>query len=254
MLYKHPDHSGEAIALDVIVRSNLLSYARYNASNELLEYAWFEWNTSLTNTEFNDWVRDTEILKQTPQKVRIIWSHAHLALIPEDYYQSDKREEYLQHLFEPEATQKLLEDESSDKHMFFPVDENIYFAARTKFPNATHHSAVLQDIEFVLASEALNQQVVAILDQSFLTLVHSEDGKLQFANSFQYSNNHEAAYFILNYYETSGLNREKLPLTTFGSPDYELKETLQKYISSCRFDHMESSEFEGHSVDLPLFK
>ncbi len=231
----------------------MLSYATYTAEGELLEYLVSRKEGKVNSGDFNDWVRDHEALKTAPEQVNIIWSHAHMALIPDDYYQSDKRDEYLSHLFEPQPNQKLLEDESSDKHMFFPVNEDVYYAARTKFAQATHHSAVLKGISFAMENTYLDHKVVAMLDQDHLTLVHSEDDKLQFANSFSYTTFHEAAYFVLNYYETSGLNREKLPLVCYGvDPKSELADTLKKYLSHCQLDHKEADDLAGHTADLPL--
>lgn len=224
--------SGKALALDVSIRSNLLSYAVYARERQLVRVSTTLLDEALSDNEsqLQNWVRNDPWLRLDYEQVNILWCDARFSAVPSDYAQELYAESLARHLFQTESYELLRYSDCGDKKLLFTVSENIYYALRSRFRGANHEHIAGRLLNWYM-DPSMDQDILLVNHGDFVQLLYREGDKLQFCHSFPYSTASEAAYFVLNSMEKLSVNRETATLRTLGlGNDDELFHMLDTYI------------------------
>lgn len=212
----------------------MLSYGLKDLNDKLVYLSVSEFDTS--QQSLLEWIRSHNLNSENFASVDIIWEEPRAVLVPKSYYLEAKKEVFAKVSFDISYQEILLNEELESEQIIFPVNQDLYYSLRSKFPKARHKSGYAENIKQSLNSTELNHGINVFFSESFLQIVHCEDGKLQFSNAFPFSSESEAAYYILNYFEQGKLDRNTTPLSCSGiDPQNEISRLLAKYLAKLNF-------------------
>ncbi|MHB1276996.1 MAG: DUF3822 family protein [Bacteroidia bacterium] len=228
-----PDQvSGKALALDIAIRSNLLSYTVYARERQLLRIIATELDQPLAEneTQFTNWVRNDEWLGMKFGQINIVWSDARFSLVPADYARPQHAASLARYLFETDSFELLRFSDAGERQLLYPVNEKIYYAIRSRFPDANHEHVACRILNWYM-DPSIDQDFLVVNHGDYLQVLYRDGDKLQFCQSFPYSTAGEGAYFVLNTMEKLSIHREKIGIRTLGlAEESELFQNLDTYI------------------------
>ena len=225
------DIAEQTLALDVSIRSNLLSYAVYAKGRQLIHFAASETEQPLEEnpSQFSEWVRNSEWLKREYEQTRILWNTPRYTVVPSEYATQGPVAELTRYQFEVKNNEALRSSQLVEHSVLYPVNDNLYYSVRSRFPNAEHEHIGARVLNWYLSEERDNQ-VLLRFDEGQLQVLYAEAGKLQFCQSFPFENENEAVYFVLNALEKLNISRETIRLRVVGiSSDSAIGRQLDTY-------------------------
>ncbi len=230
--------NAEALALDVSIRSNLLSYQVRRNDGRCLAIAAFQPDGAILEDERQllDWLKSEPLFKEPFNTVQILWNEPRLTLVPQELFDANEITRYIQPVFDMRDAELLLHAEQGEYIALFPVPQALYYALKSRWTNVQHRNQLQVNMELCLRSDSISEGVCALIDPDFIHLVLTENGKLQFQNAIAYSTATEAAYFILNFFEQNKFNRNSTPITFLGiTGEHDIIRNLQNYLADIRF-------------------
>lgn len=224
--------SGKALALDIEIRSNLLSYTVYARERQLLRVVANQLDQPLSENEaqFTQWVRNDEWLGMKFEQITIVWSDARFSLVPAEYAKPQHAATLARHLFQTDSFEMLRYSDAGKDQLLYPVNEKLYYTIRSRFPDANHEHIACRLLNWYMDPN-IDQEFLVVDHGEFLQVLYREGEKLQFCQSFPYSTAGEGAYFVLNTMEKLSIHREKSSIRTLGlAEESELFQSLDTYI------------------------
>lgn len=220
------------LALDVSIRDNWLSYAVYGKGRKLLHFSSSETEGSLEDNQpqFAEWVRTHEWLKREYEQTRVLWNSSRYTVAPAEFTSPASLTDLTRYQFESRKNEVLRSTAVGEHSVLYPVDENLYYAVRNRFADAEHEHIGARVLNWYLSEERENQ-VLLRFDENQVQVLFAESGKLQFCQSFPFSTENEAAYFVLNALEKLNISRETVRLRMVGiAPDNAIRRLLDTYV------------------------
>ena len=191
-------------------------------------------NTPLQSIE--EMVYNHPVLLKKFQKTYIIIQSSRFTFVPKSIEpEKDKLNVYYDFCF-PSHTDKILCNEWQRNGLYnlFGVDKDIYAFLKRTFdtPLFLHQLTPLCEYFFGRSQIGNNSKMYVHLQKGWIDIACFNKTGLLFANSFEYGDIHDAAYYILNVWEQQGFNQEKdeLQLTGDKGPRQTITRIAQEYI------------------------
>lgn len=234
VLHTSEDYDSQLSAqyhLVVALNDNACAFAVHNADGALKLLGHFGFYVSLKDNEtvFFDFVRSQESLKLKYKTTTVVLQGHKCSLVPAPMYDELYTDSYLRHMYaldKDEVTKAVaLLDESTK--LVFGVKEYLFYPARSKY----YEAAIEPRAAHYLRKSARHYQnrLNVFVEKDRIYLVHFNNTHPVFFNSFPNTGVDEVAYFILNYYQTFGINHQSLPLLLHGNVHPQLSEVLTTY-------------------------
>ena len=191
-------------------------------------------NTPLQSIE--EAVYNQPVLLKTFRKTYIILQSSRFTLIPQSIEpEADKLNIYYDFCF-PDHTDKILCNEWQRNQLYnlFGVNKDIYAFLKRTFDNPLflHQLTPLCEYFYKRSKVGNNSKMYIHLQKKWIDIACFNKKGLLFANSFEYGDIHDAAYYILNVWEQQGFDQEKaeLQLTGDKEPRQIITRIAQEYI------------------------
>jgi len=200
-----------------------------------------------------------EILKRDFQEIRIIFESQKFTFIPEPLFEERNADLYLN------FNNNLSEDESvmTDKlrnleaYNIYAVNDSLKEEILRYFPHAkTNHflSSLIECLLLKFKNIELKNTLFTYVRASHFDVVHIQNNKLTFCNSFNYRSKEDLVYFLMFVFDQLSLNPENVTLTLLGeirkeSISYEF---LYRYIRNIEFiERNDQFDWSYHFDNLP---
>lgn len=191
-------------------------------------------NTLLQSIE--DAVYNQPVLLRTFRRTYIIIQSPRFTLIPKSIEpKAEKLNIYYDFCF-PDHTDKILCNECPKNQLYnlFGVNNDIYAFLKRTFDNPLflHQLTPLCEYFYRRSKIGNNSKMYVHLQKKWIDIACFNKKGLLFANSFEYGDIHDAAYYILNVWEQQGFDQEKdeLQLTGDKEPRQIITRITQEYI------------------------
>lgn len=210
----------------------MLSYTVYARERQVLRISSTEADSPLSENEsqFHNWARDDEWLGMKFEQINVLWSDARFSMVPQNFAHEQNAATLARHLFQTDAFEMLRYSDAGENKLLYAVNEKIYYAIRSRFPDASHEHIAGRVLNWYM-DPSMDQDMLVVNHGDYLQVLYREGEKLQFCQSFPYSSASEGAYFVLNTMEKLAINREKASVRTLGiDEESELFLSLDTYI------------------------
>jgi hypothetical protein len=188
-----------------------------------------------------------ELMGYLFRRIRVALPQALAALVPNRLFQAEELPTYLSALTDLAEGEVTQADELSFGDIKVVYQQNVAVAdlLRKKFPTARLYGMATPFIEAAarLKTETRENYVVLNIYEGRLQLVHFNEGKALFYNSFPFHSASDVMYYTLLVYEQFQLDPAKVPLLLSG----ELMESSDIYKMLFRY------VADIHFTDLPDF-
>lgn len=218
----------------VAVNEQSCGVAVHSATGELLYLGQYDFIQPFKEDEtlFFDFVRGQEVMKQKYKDTFVVLDCPKSSLVPAELYNDLYTDNYLRHLYTAEKeeivkTADIVEDKIK---MVFMAPEYLFYPARSKY-----YEAVIEPNCAGYLRKSIKHypnKLSVFFDDKHIFIVHADGEKPLFFNSFKCESVDEAAYFILNYYQSFGIDYKALPVVLHGNAHAQLKEILANYSGS----------------------
>ena len=228
-----PDQlAGRELALDVFIRSNLLSYAVYAKERQLVRLEVISLPIPLEENiqPFHEWVKGNDWFSMHYSHTTVVCNDASMGLIPSEIVEQVSPENLSRYLFEHTRFERLEQHDCGDKKLIYPMADSIYYAQRSRFPGASLQHAAGRILNWACDS-TIPPAFIVVNHGDYLQVILREGEKLQFAQSFPFLDTEEAVYHVLNTMERLDINRQSNELRTIGvDPESALFLGLQEFV------------------------
>lgn len=240
-------------------------------------YAVYDWNTNtyIAVESYNYEQDGVDILNATQQLeyyytqiptlrlhykcVNYIHTHEKSTLIPNELYDAVENERYLQLVsyFDPIRENAAVEElKYVDAHQLFSINKNLKYALEEKYPTLKHkyHGAILIDTLLKLYKPIRTDLVFLQIQTNQVEIVVLKNGKLQFYNTFPYTNKEDCIYFILDVCKHLEIDKNTTPFTLIGelTRTSDLFTSIQQYCKNTSFiNRNESYNYSDAFITVP---
>ena len=237
----------------------MLSYAVYARERQLLRVRVCETNDSLFENEsqLHDWAREDEWLKLSFEQIHVLWNDPRYLPVPEEFAEAGNAGALSAHQFDISPQEMLRYSDCGMVKLLYALNEKAYYAARSRFPEARHEHTAGRILNWFMDPN-IDQNLLVVDYQDSVQFMVREGDKLQFCQSFPYSNPNEAAYLVLNSMEKLAIKRESATLLTLGissdSPLFTLLDTYVRKVQGVKLPLPEAlkDEFALHPLLIAL--
>ncbi len=179
--------------------------------------------------QFNNIKQQSKLLDLSFAVVQIVWANNECICVPNQLYDEEMSEGYLNLMFGNEYHSLNKKEEAGDKVMLYRMPEYQYNLLHDNFPAATSthkYNLMLQE----WTKRETDADVVQLLFYtSHFILMAMKEKKLQLINSFSYQTPEDAVYHILNVCTRLSMDKEKIDFYFSGLLD--MKSNLYKELS-----------------------
>lgn len=222
--------------------------AIHTAEEKLQYLGQFDFIESLNDNEsvFFDFVRSQDILKNNYKSTTVVVPGHKGTLIPKELYSDLHLEGYLRHLYTVADDEVIKVTEAIDgvAQLVYAAQDFIYYPVRSKYFDAR-----IEPIAGAYLRKCIKHhpnKLNAFFSDGKLCLIHTQNSTPAFFNFFEYETVDEAAYFILNYYQTFGMPQQQLPLLLHGEVHPQLLEILNTFGGK-----FEQATLLNKNIDVP---
>lgn len=191
-------------------------------------------NTLLQSTE--EVIYNRPVLLRNFRKTYIIIQSSRFTFVPKAIEEKDdKLNTYYDFCF-PNHTDKILCNEWKKNQLYnlFGVEKETYAFLKRTFNNPVflHQLTPLCEYFYNRSKTGSNSKMYVHLQKGWMDIACFNKTGMLFANSFEFGDIHDAAYYILNAWEQQGFNQEKdeLQLTGDKEPRQTITRITQEYI------------------------
>lgn len=196
----------------------------------------FSLNTNTLLQCLEETVYNYPILLKPFYKTYIIMQSSRFTFVPKAIeIREDKLNAYYDFCF-PDHTDIILHNECRRNQFYnlFGVDKDIYAFLKRTFDNPLflHQLTPLCEYFYNRSKIGNNSKMYIHLQKGWLDIACFNPKGLLLANSFEYKEPHDAAYYILNVWEQQGFNQEKDELQLTGDKEQRqiISRIVQEYI------------------------
>jgi hypothetical protein len=238
------------LKLALAVNEQSCGIALHTSEGQLQYLGYYNFLEPLKDNEtlFFDFIRSQEILKQKKNDISIILNCPKSTLVPKELYDELYIDSYLRHLYNESKDEvvKALNVVKGDEGVFmvFSVQEHLYYPARSKYYDAVIEPNCANYLR--KSMKHFHNKLNVFFEDKTMFIIHASNSKPEFFNAFQYESVEEAAYFILNYYQTFDIQHQSLPIVLHGDVHPQLKEMLNNYSGKSEF-----AEPVNKNIDIP---
>lgn len=195
---------------------------------------------------FFDFVRSQDVLKNTYKTTTVVVGGYKGTLIPSELYSDLHLDGYLRHLYtvKDDEVIKVTEAIGGQAQLVYAAQDYIYYPVRSKYFDAR-----IEPVSAAFIRKSIKHhpnKLNAFFYDGKLCLIHSQNATPAFFNIFDYDTVDEAAYFILNYYQTFNIPQQQLPLLLHGQIHPQLAEILNTYGGK-----FEQATLLNKNIDVP---
>lgn len=224
--------AGRELALDVFIRSNLLSYAVYAKERQLIRMEVKSLAIPLEENvqPLHEWVKGNSWFSMNYNHVSVVFNQARMGLVPSEVMEASAPDVLARYIFEYNRFERLEQHDCGDKKLLYPIADNIYYAIRSRLNGADLQHAAGRILNWA-CDPTIPPAFMVVNHGDYLQIILREGEKLQFAQSFPYLDTNEAVYHVLNTMERLEINRQTNAVRTIGiHPDSELFLTLLEFV------------------------
>lgn len=232
----HIEHP-EAWELLVAIRDRRVDYILYTptVANSLIigDVTWAD--KSLQAME--DAVYDTPILLNSYKRVRVVLHSQHFVLLPEAASDADCMA-LLRHTFPEDSNGAAVVNTLSGNGVkvayLIPRGMQAFLGRTFNYPTMFHHLVPLCEHFAGLNHGDETSRMYLNLQEESMDMAIYRYGKLQCANTFTFTNDHDAIYYALNAWRTHGLDQLTDELQIMGDPETcaALTPELREFVKS----------------------
>jgi len=195
------------------------------------------------------------------KKVNILCFTSQYSLVPEVFYDENKKKELLSTTFlNPE--EKILDNILlyEQGRIVFSINQEVYGFLCRSFINAEfiHHLAPVLNLWKKQNQASLSGQMYVLLNRRTIDVSCYNKGELIFLNSFEYSSPDDIFYFLACVWTQTGLNQLEDTVFVFGNQDHHksIMDNLRVYVQNVEIMdfppgfHLLSNEAAQASYDL----
>ncbi len=190
-----------------------------------------------------EYIKKNELLNRTFKSTKLIWLTDKNTLIPNSFFKKENLKKYF------EFNQKLDDlDEIHYKKLkyvdacsIFIVPNQIANIFIKQFPDLNFYNQQIPFIEHTLFKyHSESKKVFVNVNDEFIDLSITENGKLLLYNNFVYKTESDMIYFIMYVFDQFNLNTENIELILSGFIDKKasIYSKLKGFISHIRFDKL----------------
>ncbi len=189
-----------------------------------------DYATSLKEAFFEE-----ECLAWSYKKVRIFCFTPNYIVIPDPFYDAEKKDELMKYaFFNPMDIQLSNELKAKKGHLIFGIQKDVYEFLTRSFvkPEFIHHMTYPCNHWKVQNELAFSEHMNVILNKKTIDLACFKHGELIQINSYDYTSPDDVLYLITCAWQQAGLSQLKDRLCIFGNWDYkkDLISKLRLYI------------------------
>ena len=200
------------------------------------------------------------LLNKNYKSVSFLFISRKSILIPESYFDRTQLKEYLKFHFHLQEFEEIQYNYIAQAKAYdvYSIPSYLTTMLVNKFPQIEfyHHNPFLAE---VLKMNDQEQTFLALdIYVSFVQVAYVENGQLKFSNAFEFGNENDMLYRILQVAESFSLDKKSVPVNISGhltSEDSHYK-LLEKYFANISFrGHHESKDYgyPFQQVDSHLF-
>lgn len=215
MIFTHPSQSRESILILEWGKHSLSFSVFHEKDNRVLATkvldAYFKLY-DFTQQEFSRIIKDEEIFAFTYQKVICIVDSEYLSLIPNPYFDKEKKETLLQFNFNlPSGKIRFDHTEilSTDYQAVFALPQSLIDAVDSNFSNVEYHFTNAILLNHFSKYTQLSSFFSFHLNSDFLSIFYYKNNKLLYYNAFDYLTDEDIVYHVLNVMNHLGLDNER---------------------------------------------
>jgi Protein of unknown function (DUF3822) len=193
-----------------------------------------QWKTDLEMIE--RFLDSDRILYTNFQQIKIGYNNNKSALVPDTFYDSSLKRDYLETLYSLGTEDMVYADELKEYeiHNIYAMDRDVQGYLKKEFrTDKVYHSttALLKAVNREYAYKK-GQNVFIFIQPGQLYLIVRRNDQLLLANSFYYETGADVIYYILNVIQQLGIAKEATNFLVAGEISAESKvyESLHKYL------------------------
>lgn len=178
---------------------------------------------------FFDFIRSNDVFKHQYEKTNIVLQGDKNTLVPQNLYDDLYTDAYLRHLHTIEKNEitKAVPLHYSDAMLVYAVKDYLFYPARSKYSDAAIETPVAGYIR--QSAKHYPNWLNVFIEHGKLHIIHCDNSRLMFFNTFPFSAVDEGIYFILNYYKTFNIAYTQLPIMLHGHVHPQMREILNQY-------------------------
>ncbi len=181
---------------------------------------------------FSEWIESEQILLKNFREINIIYNTPDFTIIPENYYDYDARKALINQLFSVNEESAIEENQLNDLNalLLFAVPETLKEEVSSHFENFCFLHPVKILIENIPENENANKLMLYFDEKTFYAVLF-ENKKLQLANSFTFSHENDAVFYVLSILKQLNISGKSTGVFISGKTESEstLWKELQKY-------------------------
>lgn len=229
--------SAERYSLSIRLSSDGLSFVCHSKEiDDSFRYGKVDFDSSKSFvTALKDFFFENEWLSYPYKHISVLQVTNQYILTPQSYYDEKKNKELLQYAFSKPVSLPLANQiNGMEAYMVFGMEEEVYeFCSRSLLnPKFYHHLSPVLSYWNKHYRISLNSEMFVFVHPGMIDIIHYEDCKITFANSFLYEQSSDAVYYILYVWKQLGLDQQKDRLQFIGEDILiaPLEETIKKYV------------------------
>ncbi|MDB2363696.1 DUF3822 family protein [Flavobacteriales bacterium] len=197
-----------------------------------------------------------ETLIKSSTKVKVVVNEARFTLIPESIYDASKMEVVFKMQNQLLAHEELESKSITDlqHRIVFPINDLLKSYLQETFEEKLELSSYAEEILNLVSSYTERRSIFHVdFSHERLSISFKKDNQLLFHNSFNFSNEEDAIYFIVYTLEKLQLSVQETEVSITGNAlnkDSQLIEDLGKYVS--KLDWLDLSKFKALFFKLNL--
>jgi len=217
------------------VRNKYIALSHQNFENNLA----FD---DLLNTIENS-IKNNDLLRHSYKSIKFIWLSNKNTLIPSIYFKKENLKKYFEfnHKLDDLDEIHFKELKYIDAYSIFIVPNQIANIFIKQFPDLNFYNQQITFIEHTLFKHHTELKKVFVnVNDEFIDLCITENGKLLLYNNFVYRTELDMIYFIMYVFDKFNLNTENTELILSGLIDKNtsIYSKLKEFISHLKFDKL----------------
>lgn len=246
--------------LCIRISTEHFTYALYNASKDpafyYLNYP-TDYKISLT-ANLRSIAQECECTHHTFQQTQILLANVPFCIIPTEIFKTELSECLFHGCMPEENNQTILHLNlpKCNVEMLYGIDKTFYQQLQELYPDAHIYPAAYPIMEYLHERSLLNERkkIYVYIHERKMDIYVFENGQFLLYNTFHYTQNDDAMYYILYIWKQLGLDQEKDELYFIGNILHKeyMQENLHRFIKQISFIYptAEFKRAEYTKIDL----
>lgn len=231
--------------MSLVLSSDACSFLVHNAE-KLLTFRYFTFQKrdlfDITDA-FYEVLRQEKLLSLSFKKVNIAIAHKEFTFVPDELFDANRMETYLQTVVSPPINDLIQMDNLNTDHAknIYTLNSVLKNTLRTQYPSASIQHVMSSTINALSiyvenVAESTNKLFIHIRDQS-LQFTCFKQNKFIFANYFEYQSSADIAYYMMLVINQLGIKQGDVRIILSGQIERksEIFNTLYRYVQKIEF-------------------